>query len=88
MLKGPNCSEFNLGPTINYGNFFTWSEYKMLTFYFFIQDSTFQYFVLYFGISLLGKQSSSIYYSLHLLDVVNRSPILQNVMLAITQNIF
>lgn len=36
---------------------------------------------------MLGKYSSSIYYSFHLLDVINRSPILQNVMLAITQNI-
>lgn len=37
---------------------------------------------------MLGKQSSSIYYSFHLLDVINRSPILQNVMKAITQNIY
>jgi len=37
---------------------------------------------------MLGKQSSSIYYSFHLLDVINRSPILINVMKAITQNIY
>ena len=37
---------------------------------------------------MLGKYVSAIYYSLHLFDVVNHSPILQNVMLAITQNIY
>ena len=88
MMKGPGCPEFNLDENQNFGNYYTWSEYKILNFYFFIQDSTFQYFVLYFGISMLGKQSSSIYYSFHLLDVINRSVILQNVMKAITQNIF
>ena len=36
MLKGPTSPEFNLGPKPNFGNFFTWSEYKILTFYFFI----------------------------------------------------
>jgi len=87
MLKGPFSAEFNLDGARdehNFGNFYTWSEYKLLSFYFFIQDGTFQYFVLYFAISLLGKQSSSIYYSFHLLDVINRSPILLNVMKAIT----
>jgi hypothetical protein len=77
MLKGPDSTEFNLsedGP--NYGNWFTWSELYLMNMYFFIQDPTFQYYVLYFGISLLGKYSSDIYYSLHLLDVINRSQVL------------
>ena len=55
--------------------------------FFFIQDATFQYYVLYFGISVLSFNSSSIYYSFHLLDVINRSPVLQNVMKAVTQNL-
>ena len=59
----------------------------MLNTYFFIQDGTFQYYVLYFAISLLGKYSQDIYYSFHLLDVINRSVVLQNVMLAISMNI-
>lgn len=87
MLKGPLAPEFNFEDTVNFGNIFTWSEYQILTFYFFIQDTTFQYYVFYFGISMLGKYSLSIYYSFHLLDVVNRSAVLQNVMKAITQNI-
>lgn len=59
----------------------------MINTYFFIQDDTFQYYVLYFVISLLGKFSQDIYYSFHLLDVINRSPDLQNVMLAISMNL-
>jgi hypothetical protein len=96
MLRGPGATEFNMardeeagkGGGRDFGNFFTTLEYKLLTFTFFIQSSTFQYYVLYFAISMLGKQSSSIYYSFHLLDVINRSPILLNVMKAITQNIY
>lgn len=87
MLKGPDAPEFNLGDQRNFGNYFTWSEFHLLNIYFFMQDSTFQYYVLYFGISLLGKLSTDIYYSFHLLDVINRSPVLQNVMKAVTQNL-
>mmetsp|Transcript_11845 Transcript_11845/g.18235 ORF Transcript_11845/g.18235 Transcript_11845/m.18235 type:complete len:264 (-) Transcript_11845:748-1539(-) len=87
MLKGPDAPEFNLEDKINFGNYFTWSEYQILNMYFFIQDSTFQYYVLYFGISVLAFKSESIYYSFHLLDVINRSPVLQNVMKAVTQNL-
>ena len=87
MLKGPDAAEFNLTEQQTFGNFFTTSEHLMLNFNFFIQDATFQYYVLYFGISILGYISSDIYYSFHLLDVINRSPDLQNVMTAITQNI-
>ena len=93
MLRGPEATEFNMNRNEDddgkkggrdLGNFFTYLEYQLLSFTFFIQDGTFQYYVLYFGISMLGKQSSSIYYSFHLLDVINRSPILLNVMKAIT----
>lgn len=88
MVKGPEANEFNLDEDqVNFGNWFTQSEYHLLNTYFFIQDGTFQYYVLYFAISLLGKYSQDIYYSFHLLDVINRSVVLQNVMLAISMNI-
>lgn len=35
-------------------------------------DSMFQYYVLYFGISILGYISMDIFYSFHLLDIINR----------------
>ena len=87
MLKGPLANEFNLSDQVNFGNWFTYSEYHLLNTIFFIQDGTFQYFLLYFAISLLGKFSADIYYSFHLLDVFNRSVVLQNVMLAISMNL-
>lgn len=89
FLNGPDSTEFNLSEDgqPNFGNWFTSSELYLMNMYFFIQDPTFQYYVLYFGISLLGKYSSDIYYSLHLLDVINRSQVLQNVVLAVTSNL-
>jgi hypothetical protein len=43
--------------------------------------------VLYFGISILGYLSSDIYYSFHLLDVINRIDTLQNVIKSVTSNL-
>lgn len=50
-------------------------------------DSMFQYYVLYFGISILGYMSMDIYYSFHLLDIINRIQTLQNVIESVTSNI-
>jgi len=88
MMKGHDANEFNIEEGVrNFGNWFTYSEYHLLNTIFFIQDGTFQYYVLYWAISLLGKYSADIYYSFHLLDVINRSVVLQNVMLAISMNL-
>ena len=57
MINGPDATEFNLGPTPNYGNWYTKLEVFLFDWFFFIQDSTFRYFVLYFGISILGYLS-------------------------------
>lgn len=87
-VKGPEAAEFNLEEDHrNFGNIYTTSEYYMFSILFLVKDSMFQYYILYFAIALLGKYSSPIYYSFHLLDVINRSPILQNVVLATTKNI-
>ena len=61
-------------------------EYNMLNLYFFLSDRTFQYFILYFGISMLGFLSDELFYSLHLLDVVIRFPSLTDVVRAVTLN--
>ena len=76
IMKGPDAPEFSLQEVVDFGNWFTWSEYQLFNIYYFIQDSTFQYYVLYFGISILGFLSQDIYYSFHLLDVINRIPTL------------
>lgn len=89
MIKGPEAPEFQISSDKprDFGNWFTSSEYYMLNFMFFIKDDTFQYYVLYFGISVLGFISSDIFYSFHLLDVITRSPVLQNVIKAVTMNL-
>ena len=61
-------------------------EYNMLNLYFFLSDRTFQYFILYFGISMLVFLSDELFYSLHLLDVVIRFPSLTDVVRAVTLN--
>ena len=94
MLKGPDATEFKSKSqedeaevTYNFGNFFTTLEYKLLSFSFFICDFTFQFYVLYFGISILGFFSETIYYSFHLLDVINRFSALTNVVRSVTDNL-
>ena len=86
MLTGPDAIEFNAGKEQNFGNFYTWSEFQLYNAYFFIQDPTFQYYCLYFGISILGYISSDIFYSFHLLDVIQRFKTLQDVIKSITSN--
>ena len=86
MLKGPDAEEFNINGKRDLGNLLTSVEYRLYNFYFFIQDKVFQYYVLYFGISVLGFSTHEIYYSLHLLDVVVRFPTLTNVIRSVTLN--
>lgn len=45
------------------------------------------YYVIYFGISVLGFYSNELFYSFHLLDVIPRFPTLQNVCRAVTENL-
>lgn len=87
MVNGPDATEFNLGEQPNYGNWFTSFEVQIFNWYFFMQDGTFRYFVLYFGISILGYLSQDIYYSFHLLDVITRIKTLQNVIKSVTSNL-
>lgn len=86
MCKGPEAEEFNVGDEIDFGNKITKLEYNMYNYFFFIQDGTFRYYVLYFGISVLGFYTHEIYYSFHLLDVVVRFPTLSNVIKSVTSN--
>ena len=76
MTKGPEASEFNIDGRIFFGNCYTKFEYTMFNILFFIQDSVFIYYVLYFMISMLGFFYLDIFYALHLLDFITRSPTL------------
>lgn len=87
MSKGPEAEEFNMVKGVrDYGNRMTQLECKMFDLYFFLQDRVFQYYVLYFGVSVLGFYSNELFYSFHLLDVIQRYPTLANVTKAITMN--
>lgn len=86
MAKGIEAEEFNIGETTDFGNYFTKMEVQFYNIYFFLQDGTFQYYVLYFGVSILGFQIDQLYYSFHLLDVVVKFPALANVVKAVTMN--
>lgn len=87
MVNGPESIEFNLEKgTRNFGNFFTRMEYRIFNLYFFLQDRSFQYYILYFCISILGFLSDELFYSLQLLDVVVRFPSLTDVVKAVTLN--
>jgi hypothetical protein len=77
MTKGPTADEFNMDvthdpPMKDFGNVFTRFEYNLINIHFFMYDFLFNYYVLYFGISMLGLFSNEIFYCLHLLDVCNR----------------
>jgi len=55
MCKGPQAEEFNMEKgKRDFGNNYTKFEATLFDIYFFLQDSLFQYYVLYFGISFLG----------------------------------
>jgi hypothetical protein len=71
---------------MNFGNAFTRLEYNMYNALFLIQNGTFIYYVLYFAISMLGFFFLDIFYALHLFDFIPRSPTLQNIIKAVTQN--
>lgn len=86
MAKGIEAEEFNIGEKSDFGNKFTKMEVQFYNIYFFLQDGVFQYYVLYFGISVLGFQVDQLYYSFHLLDVVVKFPTLANVVKAVTMN--
>jgi len=87
MTKGPDAIEFQGdNGERDFGNSFTKAEYYMYNFIFFIEDATFIYYVLYFMVSLLGFIYLDIFYALHLFDFVTRSPTLQNIIRAVTEN--
>lgn len=86
MTKGPESPDFEDDGKLVFGNCYTKFEYYMFNILFFIQDGTFIYYCLYFAISMLGFFYLDIFYALHLLDFVTRSPTLQNVIKSVTLN--
>lgn len=86
MTKGPEAPEFEVDGEVHFGNLYTKIEYYMFCILFFIQDPVFMYYCLYFMVSMLGLFYLDVFYSLQLLDLVTRSPTLQNVIRSVTLN--
>lgn len=61
-------------------------EYYWVSLTFLISNGEFIFNVMYFVFSIQGLLQSPVFYSFHLLDVVNRFPALQNVIKAVTLN--
>jgi len=86
LTKGPEAHEFNLTEERVFGNAFTRLYYYMFNLWFFFSDFAFQYYLLYFMISMLGYFYIDMFYSFHLLDLITRFPTLQNAIKSATLN--
>jgi inositol 1,4,5-triphosphate receptor type 1 len=62
-------------------------EYYWISLSFLISNGEFIFFVIYYVFSVQGLIQSPVFYSFHLLDVINRFPALQNVILSVTTNL-
>jgi hypothetical protein len=62
-------------------------EYYWISLSFLISNGEFIFTVMYFVFSMQGLFQSPVFYSFHLLDVINRVPALQNIILTVTLNL-
>ena len=62
-------------------------EYYWNSLSFLISDGEFIFMIMYFIFSIQGLLQSPVFYSFHLLDVINRFPQLQRVMQTVTVNL-
>ena len=84
--KGPEAAEFNAENRRDFGHMIVKMEYYWISFTFLLSNSTFKYFLVYILLSVLGLRISPIFYSFHLLDVINRFATLKNVIQSVTTN--
>jgi len=84
--RGKDAEEFHREGKRSFGHILTTMEYYWMSFIFLLEHPRFKYYLLYIFISLMGLYISKIFYCLHLLDIVGRSPTLQNIIQAVTLN--
>ena len=87
--KGPDAEEFMKfkdGKNVReFGHFIVWLEYHWMQISFLIEfDGMFKFFVIYCAISFFGILLSDVFYSLHMLAIINRIPTLRNVIRSVT----
>lgn len=89
LLEGPYSTVF-INPETkkqDFGSLSMYFEYYWISLTFMAADNKFIFFIMYFVFSIQGLLQSPVFYSFHLLDVINRFEALQSVILAITLNI-
>jgi len=70
----------------NFGYFYIWLEYNYRTIRFLLRDYKFKYMITYIGIATSGLAVNEMVYCILLLDLINRSQTLLNVINAISFN--
>lgn len=88
QIEGPYSPVFYNDVTgqRNFGGISMKFEYYWVSLTFLISNGDFIFNVMYFVFSIQGLLQSPVFYSFHLLDVVNRFPELQNVMKSVSLN--
>ena len=84
---GKEAKEFNLNKKVEFGHLIVFIEYYWLSLSFIIQNKTFRYYSLFILFAVFGLLFSPAFFSFHLLDIVRRSPTLQDVIKSVTNNI-
>ena len=85
--KGPYDPVFNQNGKRDYGHVFVRLACYWRNLTFLMSEGKFVFMAFYLIVSVLGVAISEITYSLHLLDVINRSDVLRNVVKAVTHNV-
>ena len=89
QIEGPYSTLFynELTGERNFGGITMVFEYYWISLTFLISNNNTLFNIMYFVFSIQGLIQSPVFYSFHLVDIVNRSPMLQNVIKSITLNI-
>lgn len=89
QVEGPYSSVFydEFTRKRNFGHVSMLFEYYWISLSFLISNGEFIFTVMYFVFSMQGLFQSPVFYSFHLLDVINRVPALQTVIQTVTVNI-
>jgi len=84
--KGPYHKCFTVHGERSFGSLFGWLLWLEKSIIFLLSDPSLLYICFYIVVSIIGLFYSPIIYSFHLLDIVNRFPMLQNVIVSVTGN--
>jgi len=89
LIEGPYSPVFINRETKqrDFGSLSMYFEYYWISLTFMASNNKFIFFIMYFVFSIQGLLQSPVFYSFHLLDVINRFEALQDVIRAVTLNI-